>query len=426
MLNETSLNMVSGSRFSQQFVKPLYSSYSFANLPATIQYLLTGSGQSGLPTDVLSTFPTRYNKVVFLFVDAFGWRFFEQYADRYPLLKTFAARGVVSKLTSQFPSTTPAHVTCINTGLNIAQSGVYEWNYYEPLVDAMIAPLRFSYAGDASADTLKTSGLSPESFYPTHTFHQSLQRLGVQSHVFQAASYVHSTYSNLIFKGAASLNGFKTLEDGLQHLTSMVLTKEQSPAYYLFYYDRIDSTCHLAGPNSRKLELEINYFFQTLDQFFYRKLYQLTGDTLLILTADHGQVEVSPEKTFYLNREIPDFERFLQKNRQGLPLVPAGSARDMFLHVKEEYKDEVVALLAQRLEGRAEIYLVEDLIKQNFFGSPVPAPVFLNRVGNVVILPYPHETVWWFEAGRFDMHFLGHHGGLTPQEMEIPLLVLPL
>ncbi len=91
MLNATSLNEVNSSRFSQRFVKPLYQSYCFANLPATVQYLLTGLGQSALPADVFGSLPTRYNKVVFLFVDAFGWRFFEQFADKYLLLKTCLA-----------------------------------------------------------------------------------------------------------------------------------------------------------------------------------------------------------------------------------------------------------------------------------------------------------------------------------------------
>jgi hypothetical protein len=44
----------------------------------------------------------------------------------------------------------------------------------------------------------------------------------------------------------------------------------------------------------------------------------------------------------------------------------------------------------------------------------------------VVILPYKNETVWWYEEGTFAMHFRGHHGGLGPEEMEIPLIVLPL
>jgi predicted AlkP superfamily pyrophosphatase or phosphodiesterase len=426
MLNASSLNAVNSSRFSQSFVQPLYQSYCFANIPTTIYYLLTGLGKSALPPDTLGSLPTRYDKVVLFFVDAFGWRFFEKHADKYPLLKAFLREGVISKLTSQFPSTTPVHVTCINTGLNTAQSGIYEWNYYEPLVDAVITPFRFSYAGDSHTDTLYTSGLPPEAFYPTHTFHQTLQSQGVQSHVFQPASLAYSTYSNVIFKGATSLYPYRNLEEALTQLTSQILAKEESPAYYLFYYDKLDAACHLYGPDSQNLIQATDYFFQTVEQFFSQRLRYQTGDTLLILTADHGQTEVSPETTFYLNREIPEIERYLKKNRAGKVLVPAGSARDMFLHVREELIDEAFALLQKRLLGRAEIYHIDDLIQQNFFGSTTPSSAFLSRIGNVVILPSAGETVWWFEEGRFDMHFLGHHGGLTPAEMEIPLLLLPL
>lgn len=426
MLNATSLNAVNSSRFSQRFVKPLYQSYCFANLPATISYLLTGTGQSALPRDVFGDLPTRYNKVVLLFIDAFGWRFFGQYADKYPLLKTFLQQGAVSKMTSQFPSTTPAHVTCINTGLPVAQHGVYEWHYYEPLVDAVITPLRFSYASDSQADTLKDTGVAPETLYPTRTFHQHLQSLGVQSHIFQSAAYMHSTYSNVIFKGATSLNPFRMLEEGLDRLVARILDKEENPAYYLLYYDKIDASSHLHGPGSQHLATVIDHCFLSIEQFLYQKLRRLTGDTLLILTADHGQIEVSPDTTFYINREIPEITRYLLTDKRGQPLVPAGSARDMFLHVKDELLDEAIALLKQRLGSRAEIHLTADLIPQNLFGSTTPSSAFLSRVGNVVILPAPRETVWWFEDGRFAMHFQGHHGGLTPEEMEIPLLLLPL
>jgi predicted AlkP superfamily pyrophosphatase or phosphodiesterase len=426
MLNATSLNAVSRSRFSSQFVQPLYESYSFARLPATIQYLLGGTKWQTLPPDVLGSLPTRYNKVVLFFVDGFGWRFFERYAERYPLLNTFLQEGVVSKLTSQFPSTTPAHVTCIYTGQHVAQSGIYEWQFYEPSVDALIAPLRFAYAGDSQADTLKTSGLPAETFYPGRTFQQTLQSQGIQSHIFQSAAYIHSTYSQMMLKGATSRHPFRTLADALEQLVTHVLNKEESPAYYLIYYDKIDAAGHGFGPTSSEIESTIEYFFQTLEQLFYHKLRGLTGDTLLLLTADHGQVDVFPETTFYLNQRLPALTRFFQTNRQGQPLVPAGSARDMFLHIREADLDEAVTLLTEQLAGRAEVYRTSDFIARNFFGSPTPSPTFLSRVGNVVILPYANETVWWYEEDRFDMHFSGHHGGLTPQEMEIPLLALPL
>src|SRR5689334_12767592 len=126
MINQRSVQTVNDSNLNEYSGKPLYGSYSFANIPATVEYLLTRAGTSGLPIDVLGDLPKQYDKVILCFVDAFGWRFLERYADKYPFLKRFFDQGVVSKLTTQFPSTTSAHTITIHTGLPNGISGIYE------------------------------------------------------------------------------------------------------------------------------------------------------------------------------------------------------------------------------------------------------------------------------------------------------------
>ena len=425
MLNTNSLNAVNGAKYSQRFIKPLYDSYCFSALPQTVEFLLTGEGRCALPGDCFGSLPTNYDKVILLFVDGFGWRFFQQFAETYPFLKTFLRHGVVSQMTSQFPSTTAAHVTCLHTGLPVGQSGVYEWNYYEPLVDEIITPLLFTYAGEKKRDSLRQSGIAAEAFFPPRTLYQKLKSQGITSYVFQHESYTPSTFSDCVFKGA-TVRSFKRLPEALSNLVELATTPTLSKTYYLLYFDKIDAVCHTYGPQSSQFKEAVDSFLRVMEELLYKQLSGKAGQTLLILTADHGQVEVDPRRTFYLNKMNMHIEQYLQRNRVGKLLVPAGSARDMFLHVKEDYVDEVVILLQQRLATIAEVFYTEQLIAQGFFGSSQPSREFLARVGNVVILPYQHETVWWYEEGKFDMHFKGHHGGLTPEEMEIPLLLLPL
>lgn len=426
MLNSASIRAVNGSKFSHRFTRPLYDSYCFANIPATVASLLTGKGKSALPTDVFGSLPTRYDKVVLFFIDAFGWKLFERYANRFPFLRTIMTDGVVSKMTSQFPSTTAAHVTCIHTGLDVGQSGVYEWQYYDPLADEVISPLLFSYAGDKlMRDTLRRSGMPPEAFFPQRTFYNALLAQGVTSHILQYHTYISSTYSEIVFRGA-TLHPYQTLEEALTRLGELLKAPTSGPTYYFFYFDRIDATCHLYGPSSRQCEAAVEQFLTAMEAVFYRNVKGQVGNTLFMLTADHGQIDVDPRRTFYLNQQMPGLERCFKTNAKGRPIVPAGSPRDMFLHVKDEQVDEVIVKLQQRLDGRAEIYRVSELLAQHFFGLRDPSPMLLSRLGNVVILPYQHETVWWYEDGKFDMHFRGHHGGLMADEMEIPLLVLPL
>jgi hypothetical protein len=422
VFNEASISVVNDSTFSQQFVKPRYDSYCFSNLPATIAWLLTGQGQPALPPDVFGDLPTRYDTA-----DAFGWRFFERYAEQYSILKTMVADGVISKLTSQFPSTTAAHVTTIHTGLNVGQSGIYEWHYYEPLIDDIITPLRFSYGRDRNTpDTLKQTGISPAALFPQQTLYHALQAQGVAAHVFQWHQYAHAIYSESIAQGA-TLHAYTSLQEGFASLAELVTTQQDAgPAYYFLYFDRIDSMGHFAGPNSARFDETVAGYFTALDQFLYQRVRGKAGKSLLILTADHGQVDVDPQRTFYLNQQMPELARAFKTNAQGVPLVPAGSARDMFLYIQEDYLAESLAALQERLAGKAKVYPTRELLAQGFFGPQEPSPALLGRLGNVVILPYPGETVWWFEAGAYDMTFFGHHGGLTPHEMEIPLLLLPL
>lgn len=98
----------------------------------------------------------------------------------------------------------------------------------------------------------------------------------------------------------------------------------------------------------------------------------------------------------------------------------------MFLYIQETALDDAHALLSSQLEGKAMVCRVSELIAQGYFGPLPVSETFLSHVGNLVILPFEGEAVWWYEEGRFEQKFFGHHGGLTPGEMEIPLLIYAL
>ena len=406
------------------FVKPQYDDGGFAALPHTIKRLLTTEGPDNYnaSASVFEGLWQPYDAVIFFLIDGFGWRFFERFQDC-PFLQQIATEGRVATLTSQFPSTTAAHVTTIHTGLPPGQSGVYEWQFYEPQLDALISPLLFSFAGTTKPDTLKATNIDPATLYPTRTIYQDLQTQGIPSHLFQLKAITHSTYSKIIYQGAKP-SGYSTLPEALVNLQRL-LAQQKSRSYYFLYFANIDSLSHEYGPSSPQVEAEIDTLLTTLDRLFLQKLKRQQPNVLFIMSADHGQVEVDPQTTIYLNLD-PQFSgihKFLKHNQQGQPIIPAGSARDMFLYIKDDLLDEAQEFLAQRLTGKAEVHQVQSLIDQGFFGPPPISDIFLSRVGNLVILPYAYETVWWYEKGKFEQEFYGHHGGLTPQEMHIPLLV---
>jgi predicted AlkP superfamily pyrophosphatase or phosphodiesterase len=402
-------------------IKPQYGSRCFADLPSTIKYVLTGVGAPSLAPDVLGRFDRRYDTVMLFFIDSFGWRYIERYGDDYPFLRLLAQAGHVSKLTSQFPSTTMAHVTTIHTGLSVGQSGAYEWQYYEPQVDAIIAPLLFSYAGTRQRDTLDASLFPPERLFPYPSFYQELAQHGVQSTILQHREYTPSTYSNVVFQGARLLP-YNTLPKALINL-QQCLEQQTTPAYYFLYFDKIDALSHQYGPSSPQVEAEIHTFLTVMYRLLTRQLKRQSTRTLFIMTADHGQIETDPETAIYLNREtrFTGIDTYLKTDRDGELLVPAGSARDLFLYVKDDSLDEAQTFLAERLDGQADVVKTQALIDAGYFGPPPASNLLLNRMGNLVILPCGHNTVWWYKKGKFEQDKYGLHGGLSPQEMEIPL-----
>ena len=391
---------------SDRFLKPRYDSGGFAGIPQRIRDHFA-SGQ--------------YDAVVFFLVDGLGWRFLERFQDA-PFIKRLTRDGSLEKLTSQFPSTTAAHVTTIHTGQPVGESGVHEWYYYEPLVDRVIAPLLFSFAGDQGRDTLK-GAVDAKKLYPTKTLYNQLRNAGVQSHVFGIREYTPSTYSNVVMNGA-TLNAFKTLSEALINL-GLLLEKQTKPTYVHLYFDKIDGLCHEYGPTAPQTEAEIETFLLIMEHYFER-VFATKKRVLFIMTADHGASEVDPQTTVFLNtdKRFAGIERFLRTNRAGEALIPAGSARDMFLYIKEDMLDDAQEFIAKPLEGKAEVVKVSDLMAQGYFG-PTISPEFRARVGNLIILSHRYEATWWYVKDKFDQKYYGHHGGLTPQEMEIGLFTCP-
>ncbi|WP_346290981.1 alkaline phosphatase family protein [Sphaerothrix gracilis] len=422
MLNLDSLRAVEAARLDDNVGKPLYESYCFAQIPQLVRYLLTAETEAGLPLTVLAGLPQQYEKVILILVDGFGWRFFERFGDRLPLLQRFMTAGVASKLTTQFPSTTSAHVTTLHTGLPVGESGVYEWFYYEPLLDAIFAPLLFSLAGDRERETVSQTGISPAALFPTQTLYQQLAQQGVRSYCYQHQSYAYSPFSQTVCDGAEMI-GFRTLPEAMTNLAEAVLT-QPGKAYHCLYIDVIDAIAHKYGPSSPQFEAEVRALWLLLEQLLHQSLAGQLHDTLLLITADHGQTAISPEQTIYLNQLSPSIEPWLQRNAQGQLLVPAGGSRDLFLYIQPDFLEKAHSLLTQQLAGKATVYYTQTLVESGFFG-PQPLPRLLKRLGNLVVLPHQHKLVWWYEKDRFEEHHKGHHGGLCRDEMETILLALP-
>ena len=431
MVNGPSIDAVGRCLFSGRWVAPLYNSYCYAHIPATIERVLTGKSEGrSLPDDVLNPLGWKHDKVVVLFVDGFGWRFLMRYLDEVSFLTRAARDGVVSMITSMFPSTTSAHVTTIHTGLPVGASGVFEWHYYEPLVDDVISPLLYSLATDVQRESLALDDRAlPEKLFPTRhwygrpLFYERLAAAGVACHVHQLQDYAQSTYTQAVCRGA-KLIPFGSLRHGLANVAGS-LKSGGGPAYHFLYADAIDYALHKQGPGAPTVDSIVRDVFALIEEELVNEVAGRAGDTLLVMIADHGQVEVDPQRAYYLNWRVKGIESKLRRNAAGEILRFGGSARDLFLYVKPDQVESLERELREKLLGRADVYRVSQFIREGIFGEVPETSPLVKRAGELVILPYRDQTVFWRE-NKFDMHFRGHHGGMTREEMEVPFIAMKL
>jgi hypothetical protein len=434
VINEQSIAAIDAARLAHGWTRPIYDTYNWSQIPTAMQYLLTGQGATGLPAAAYGDLPigTTQNLIV-LFVDAFGWAFFAPIMDRYPFLKRFAERGIVNKSTSMFPSTTTAHATLLYTGQVPIRSGFFEWFQYEPMVDNIVCPLMFNFAGESYPDTLRHVGLDPAKFYGTNSVYKNLNDgFGIEVTTYQEKQYTNTVYTTQNM-GQGRLFGFDTLSEAITEITESVAAASAKPTrgpkqVHMLYIGTIDSEMHTYGPSSKHVAAEIDTVFTQLERLLHSGLEGRAKDTMVMLIADHGQVDIDPQSVVWVD-DLPGadkaFTPFVRRNRADRLLVPAGSARDLFMYIEPDHLDEAHAWLAKQLDGRADVIRTADFIADGIFGHGPVDQRFLDRVANLLVLPHDEGIMWWHgdQPARYPLR--GLHGGLHPAEMETPILFLP-
>ncbi len=326
-------------------------------------------------------------RVALIFLDAFGLEFLDRHRD-HPLVQ----RLDVTPVRSQVPSTTTAHVTTIHFGLPVEDHGLYEWNVLEPSLGEIICPLRFAPSGSPIEGSL-AGRLDPAVLAPGVTLYETL---AAPSLVLAPDWIAGSTFSRMATRGAATI-AFATLRDGLRALADAVSGSDRI-RYAMLYWDQIDLAGHESGPSSDEFAVASR---TALDALW--AIRTALRDVTVLITADHGQVDVSPETVVYLDELWPELTASLAQPR------PAGSSRDAFLHVSEGRVQHVIDGLATRLGDLAAVRPAADLF-------PAIGDRLAQRLADVAVLPAGGGQVWLRGAAAGERWFRGQHGGLGDSE----------
>ncbi|HEY7076857.1 MAG TPA: alkaline phosphatase family protein [Solirubrobacteraceae bacterium] len=351
----------------------------------------------------LAALAGEWERIAVVLLDGLGRHLLDPHA-RHPLLRRLVADGELVPVASQFPSTTTAELTTLYTGRPVGEHGLYEWQIYEPALDAVILPLPWVLAGSDAPPAL-----DPAEIVPSPTLFERLAAAGIRCTALQPDRIWPSRYGSAALAGSEVVP-FKGVADGAAALARALAR----PGLAYLYWDGIDYAGHLHGPSSEPFAAAAH---KALDAVA-RAAAALPAGTLLVLAADHGQIDVHPERLDYLDVAWPELTDHLR------PLPPAGSARDCFLHVHPGAADAVAAELAERLGERAEVRTVADLVAEGAFGAV--GPRLRARLADVCVLPAPGRMAWLKAFGGHEQRFRGHHGGRTREEVDTWVGLLPV
>ena len=114
--------------------------------------------------------------------------------------------------------------------------------------------------------------------------------------------------------------------------------------YAWVYWGELDHLSHIYGPDDERTVAEFASFSTAFERLFLSRLSpELRRDTLVILTADHGQINTQKYSNYDLNHH-PEFTRRLH-------LQPTGENRMAYLYLRPGQYDGTDRLPEAHLAG---------------------------------------------------------------------------
>lgn len=398
-------------------VLPRYDGHSLINVPSTVSEILApGSDENDLDKGHFSHADIGSpEKVVLFYIDGISYDLTRALSSDAGFFGRMVRKGVVSPITAVFPTTTAASCTSLNTGLAPVDHTLLEWQLYFHETGALIYTLPFRAVTNKYSK--RSRKLDPDVLFTGTTVYDRMKKEGIRSFVLVNKNISKGAYSDRVFEGSTVVP-YSYITDCIIHLRH-ILDHEPGPVYVYVYIESADAVGHTYGPDSEMYRAEINSISRIIRYELLDKIDPLSAKKVaVIMTSDHGHVQVDPKKTYYLNDVKGLWDNF--EVHMGDPIPPVGSPRDLFLHVQDEKLQDTFTLLENELSGIASIMTVDEALRAGIFGPSRPSDIFHMRSGNIMILPENGETVWYRIKGQIPMHLKGLHGGMSREEMIIP------
>ncbi|MEL0273601.1 MAG: alkaline phosphatase family protein [Pontimonas sp.] len=311
------------------------------------------------------------------------------------LSENWSRRGIVGD--SGFPSTTASALASLTTGCGPGEHGIVGYTVRDPRSGALINHLK---EWEPHVD--------PNTWQRCTTLFEKAGSEGIPSLSMGERRFAGTGFTRAVWRGATFV-GTESLDEQFVRLRDFFDENDQALAY--LYWPALDRTGHSSGVESeawiRRLE--------DLDQQLRSLESVLRPDEGLVITADHGMVDVRDEGKLL----VPE----------GSPLVDSvaawgGEPRVAQLDLEDGADPDSVATRWREEVGEDAIVLTRKAALDQGLWGDISDEV-ARRVGDVIVMAVAERAFYRSEVASVQsMRMVGQHGSITREEREIPVIPL--
>lgn len=338
----------------------------------------------------------KYKNVVFIILDGMGEHILEKVSPT-----GYFRKKEIDCITSVYPSTTTAALTAYYSGKPPYETGWIAWSQYFKEYGRDIDML--SHRESYTSRDLKNARIN--------VFDTTVKYKSVFEQIEEAlpnikAYEITPSYSDKRAKRSIRADSIDEIIMNIE-----TLCKNPDEKFILAYCDNPDGLLHKFGTDSE----EVKEFIENIERKIEDMCKNLTEDTVVIISADHGHKDINKA---YSILDYPEIQKCLI-------LPPSLESRVVTFWVKEDMKEEFVKNFNKNFENDFWLMTKEEFLEKNMLGFGKKHPKIDDFIGNYIALSISDSIIklenYLTEGKKLKK---STHCGLTKEEMEVPVIII--
>jgi hypothetical protein len=324
-----------------------------------------------------------------ILIDGLGQDGLDRYGEGF---KIFSQLKQVKKLSANFPSTTATSLSTLGTGVLPGVHGMLGYTVRVPRSDnRLLNALKWDERVD------------PVMWQKVPTLFERAVADGVSVTHVAAKRYEGSGFTQAALRGAKYVGA-----NGIDEMVLAVsLALKAQPSFVYTYLNTLDSAGHSDGVGSDKWLTALSQ----VSEFITKVKSSAPAGTRVWVTSDHGMVNSTQQIILGQDNDL----------LRNVTLI-GGEPRARHIYLKEGAESETILQWQEQLAGKAQVLSKESAISSGLFGEVV-LEASRERIGDLIAIAQNDLILIDPARIREESSMVGHHGGVTKTEVEIPLLL---